>query len=263
MVTFFPFSYIETLGSGTNKPILTRAMDKENNREDIVIKLMDSERMDANAALKETVGAYLALELDLNTPYPLIAEISVEFSNSLLGNSEYSRVKNSIGKNFASKNIEGLELFSAYNTLPIGLQDEALKIFYFDLLIQNPDRTTVNGKPNLFTSGKNFWILDHEIAFSFLFPIFGRPKTEPWEFTDLDKNMIENHVLYKKLKGKSLNFDILDNYLDSLNEDFWLNLSRIVPSEWLSEDFSKIAEHISSIRENQNLFINQVKLILS
>jgi len=131
------------------------------------------------------------------------------------------------------------------------------------LVIQNPDRTIKNGKPNLFTSGKSFWILDHEIAFSFLFPIIGRPKTNPWELTDFDKNMIENHVLYKKLKGKSLNFDILDNYLDSLNEDFWLNLSRIAPSEWVSEDFDKIAEHVSSIRENQSLFINQVKLILS
>lgn len=148
---YFPTNYIQTLGTGTNKPILVRAINRFlGNKDDIVIKLMDSERMGPNAAMKELAASFIALELGLNTPTPCLAEINDIFINSQLGNSEYTRVKNSVGLNFATKNIVGLEQFGPFDILNQNLYDEALKIFYFDLMIQNPDRTTVHGKPNLF-----------------------------------------------------------------------------------------------------------------
>lgn len=261
--TLYPANYIETLGTGTNKPILTRAMDHNGQRSDIVIKLKDSERMNNSAFLKELVGSLLALELGLQTPIPFIAEISEEFINSQIVDYEYKRIKNSSGINYATENIIDLKLFGPYDTLPISLQNEALRIFYFDLMIQNPDRSAVRGKPNLFTVGLDLWILDHEIAFSFLFPILGRPKTNPWEFHESDTTMIENHILYKKLKRKKLDYSILDNYLDSLDDEFWLTLQKLIPGEWMSKDFQKISEHIISIRANQKSFIKQIKMFLS
>jgi len=147
--------------------------------------------------------------------------------------------------------------------LDIGLYDQALKIFYFDLLIQNPDRTTVHGKPNLFTTGLDLWVLDHELAFSFLDLIVGRLPTEPWEFNDSDRNMIEHHILFNQLKGKKLDFSILDGFLDPINDTFWVDLGKIIPKEWLNLDFDNISKHINAIRENQTLFINQIKMRLS
>lgn len=75
--------------------------------------------------------------------------------------------------------------------------------------------------------------------------------------------MIENHILFRKLKGKKLNFSTLDNFLDVINDTFWVNLSKIVPAEWLDDDFQRISDHINSIRENQELFVNQIKILLS
>lgn len=45
-------------------------------------------------------------------------------------------------------------------------RDQAAAIFAFDLLIQNPDRHTVN--PNLWTRSDRLVVYEHEQAFSFL-----------------------------------------------------------------------------------------------
>ena len=178
---FYLTNYIQTLGSGTNKPILVRAVNDAGFKDDVVVKLMDSERMNPTAAMKELVGSLLAAELNLNTPIPYLSEITKEFINSQLGQPEYTRLQNSEGINFSTKNIRGLVEFGPFEDLAASLRNEALKIFYFDLLIQNPDRTILHGKPNLFTTGSDLWVLDHEIAFSFLGPLIGRPPTEPWD----------------------------------------------------------------------------------
>lgn len=94
-------------------------------------------------------------------------------------------------------------------------------------------------------------------------PIIGRPKTNPWEIHSKDLTMIRNHILYGKLKGKKLNFSVLDNYLDRFDDDFWNNLLKIIPESWMSEDFDKIVNHIKEIRVHQQAFIAQIKNILS
>jgi len=260
---YFPTNYIQTLSTGANKPILTRAVNRFSGiKEDIVVKLMDSERMGPNAAMKEITASFIAMKLGLKTPTPYICEINDLFINSRSGTTDYVRIKNSKGLNFATKNIVGLEQFGPHDILDSKLYPEALKIFSFDLMIQNPDRTTVHGKPNLFTTGHDLWILDHELAFNFLIPLIGRTATNPWEFSPDDKNMIENHILFKKLKKKRLDFSLLDNFLDKINDTFWLNLIKIVPNKWLDDDFKKIKNHINSIKENQESFVNQIKVLL-
>jgi len=50
--TYFPTNFIQTFGTGANQPILTRAVSLEGVKDDIVIKLMSSNRMSNYAALK-------------------------------------------------------------------------------------------------------------------------------------------------------------------------------------------------------------------
>ena len=264
MKSYIPFTYLDTLTTGANKPILSRGIDEEGERQSVVVKLMDSERMNAGAALKETVGAILARRLGLNSPEPFIVNVTPEFIQSRVEQEGYMRLANSAGLNYGCKNIEGLELFRPNSNLGKKLKDEALKIFYFDMLIQNTDRTnSVGGKPNLFLIGKDFWLLDHELAFSFLVPLIGRPPSEPWEFTDFDNNMVGNHILYRHLKGKTLNFAILDSFLKPLDLEFWEDLREAIPNVWDTGDFNLIKNHINQIKENEEKFIEQIKNLLS
>jgi hypothetical protein len=53
---------------------------------------------------------------------------------------------------------------------------DAVNIFAFDALIQNPDRRSAN--PNLFTQGDNIYVYDHETSFSFLVAVV--KSAEPW-----------------------------------------------------------------------------------
>ena len=216
-----PLIFSKTLESGTNKPVLCRAVDEDGNKEDVVIKLIAGERMNESAFLKEFVGSKLADKLGLNTPEPFIALVSQDFIDSQEGEIHHNSLNASRGKNYSTKYIQGLETIGQFDKLHKKQTSDALKIFAFDLAIQNPDRTKVYGKPNLFTTGTDLWVLDHEIAFSFLVPLIGRPSTNPWQIHANDMQMVENHVLYDKLKPKKLDFAVLEGFLDDIDDEFW------------------------------------------
>ncbi len=219
--------------------------------------------MNSDAFLRELVASRLAKALSLMTPEPCLAVIVEEFAESQHGSALYQRLLSSIGTHFSTHYIPGLQLFGKYDRLTPKQYDGALKIFIFDLLIQNPDRTIVHGKPNLFTTGADLWILDHELAFSFLLPIVGRPQTEPWQIHASDINMIQNHVLYAKLKGKKLNFAILEDFLNPLQNEWWEDLRGEIPDDWHSAQFEQIRAHVLAVRDNQKTFLAQVKNLLS
>jgi hypothetical protein len=181
LLEFHAIIFNHTFESGANKPVLCRAVNQNGIKEDIVIKLLHGERMSNDAFQKESIASRLATGLQLKTPEPYIAIISDEFVESQLGQLHYDTLRLSKGKNYSTKYIQGLEIIGEFDKLNKKQINDALKIFVFDLLIQNPDRTIKHGKPNLFTTGTDLWVLDHEIAFSFLVPIIGQPKTNSWE----------------------------------------------------------------------------------
>jgi len=259
-----PLIFSETLESGTNKPVLCRAVDGDGNKEDVVIKLIAGERMNEIAFLKEFVASKLAHRIGLKTPEPYIAIVSQDFIDSQVGENHYESLNTSRGKNYSTKYIPGLETIGQFDKLHRKQRADSLKIFAFDLAIQNPDRTKkVYGKPNLFTTGTDLWVLDHEIAFSFLVPLIGRPNTNPWVIHANDMQMVENHVLYDKLKSKKLDFTILEGFLDNIDDEFWNIVVAELPLEWASVELQKIRTHITAVKDNQEEFIQQIKAILS
>ncbi len=260
---YYPTNYIKTLGTGTNKPILVHAMDKDGNRDEMVVKLLESERMDRHANLRELVATLIAQKLKINIPEAAQISINNDFVQTLFGQYEHGRVQKSIGLNFGCKYLEDLQQMSVYDDLKKTQTKDALKIFYFDMMIQNADRTIVGGKPNLFYKNDQLWILDHELAFTFLFPIIGRASTEPWIINESDKNMVENHILYSKLKNNISDFSSLEDILVPLTSEFWRETESDIPIEWMSEDFAKIKDHINSINDNSHSFLKQIITLLS
>lgn len=260
---YYPTNYIKTLGTGTNKPILVHAVDKDGNRDEMVVKLLESERMDKHANLRELVATLIAQKLDINIPAAAIISINNDFVQTLYGQNVHERVHKSMGINFGSTYLEDLQQISVYDDLKKTQTKDALKIFYFDMMIQNADRTIIGGKPNLFYKNGTLWILDHELAFTFLFPIIGRASTEPWIINESDKNMVENHILYSKLKNKIRDFSSLEDILVPLTSEFWRETESDIPVEWMVEDYNKIKDHINAIIDNSPAFLKQIITLLS
>lgn len=260
---FYPTNYIKTLGNGTNKPILVHAIDEDGNKLELVVKLLESERMDINANLRELTATIIAQRLEIPIPDAAVINVNNDFVETLINNSEYKRVNSSIGLNFGCTYLEDMQQISTSDELKVTKISQALKIFYFDMMIQNADRTFVGGKPNLFFKDDQLVILDHELAFTFLFPIIGRPNSEPWIINKFDKKMVENHVLYSKLKNNVKDFSTLEGILVPLSSEFWNDAKSQIPLEWISEDFNKIKDHINAIKDNSVAFLDQIITLLS
>ncbi|MBK8635808.1 MAG: hypothetical protein KA767_04310 [Saprospiraceae bacterium] len=264
MKIYYPTQYIRTFGTGTNKPILVFAIDFEGNRKVVVVKLLKSERMGVEAFLRETMATLIGQKMGISMPDLALVEITNDFTQVMVqNNDEYQRVYESTGLNFGCNFIANLQQLSLLDNLKNSQVNDALKIFYFDVMIQNADRTIEGGKPNLFFRDDHLYILDHELAFSFLFPIIGRQPTDSWIINDFDKIMIENHILFSKLKNKVKDFSCLDDILVPLTSDFWKEAESAIPDDWLSKDFEKIREHVVAIKENSAAFLEQIITLLS
>jgi hypothetical protein len=89
---------------------------------------------------------------------------------------------------------------------------DAADIFAFDLIIQNPDRR--KDKPNLLRKGDELFIIDHEMAFSFLYAL--TPDEYPWLGKGM--NYVKEHIFYSGLKGRALSWDRLQGALEAIDD---------------------------------------------
>src|SRR5690606_5528044 len=125
-------------------------------------KPLAAERMSANASMFELVAALIAKEIGLNAAEPVLIDISQAFIDLCQGENYHEKITKSIGLNFGTRNFGGgFMTWLPETTLSFNLEEEALKIFIFDLIIQNADRGHQNA--NLNTNGVEFKIFDHEM----------------------------------------------------------------------------------------------------
>ena len=132
----------------------------------------------------------------------------------------------------------------------------AFEIFAFDALTQNPDRRVK--KPNILWKGDELLIIDHEMAFSFIFDIM--PQAEPWKISKL--KFISGHLFYRQLKGQDLNFDRFTGALESITEENIKTITGTVPDSWQTDILTKIENHILEIVRHKDDFIDEIRRIL-
>jgi hypothetical protein len=104
------------------------------------------------------------------------------------------------------------------------MREDAVRVFAFDALIQNPDRRFDN--PNLGTRGNEIIIFDHESAFSFLLAIL--PSTEPWKLSA--EVYLDNHVFARSLRHERLPDDFVER-LANLSEAALAGIASQIPEE--------------------------------
>jgi hypothetical protein len=205
--------------------------------------------------LYELVASRLAEHFGILVPEPAAVEITPEFGR-LLANSQphlASALHSSVGLNFGSRVINPMSTWFVGRMIPEAMAGDAMKIFAFDALIQNPDRRVE--RPNLFTQGDDLYLFDHESSFSFVLAIGG--SAAPW---NLEREAyLRNHVFYGKLKSKKLDLSEFRSRLKALTETELERIRREIPASWMHEDFDRIKAHLSAVREHAEEFIEQVK----
>ena len=239
--------FVDVLPSGRTRPILLEcevADDRGISLGSFVVKAPGLPEVDDYGLFVETLGYLLAQELGLETPKPGLVRLSSEFVaavNPVLDRFDLS-VQSGVG--FGSEHLgSGLVAASGYEHLDAEQLERAVNIFCYDLLTQNPDRLATN--PNCLIKNGKFIAFDFNVAFSFLL-LIGKVN-EPWEFSK--HQIAENHVFYRALRGKQIDFGPFINKVVELSPEKLDELLEAIPfgdGRWNT----KVKDHLMSVVEN-------------
>lgn len=245
---------LEEFGTGANKPVLMRCADKQTgDRVDAVVKLKAGERMgDGRSHACELMGAWLAREMNILAPEPNIVEVRKDLHESLSGSPFYGRVQRSIGLNFGSEYLLNMIQPDQRDELKRSHVIDAQRIFLFDLMTINPDRTP--DKVNMLSDHKRIYAIDHELAFTaipFLFP----PRPNPWEMNQGDVKTVNNGILKSLIQGRKFEPEPFIHDITSITGDFWEKVVPLLPEEWEWAHWQAVSEFIMEIVEHAEDFV--------
>jgi hypothetical protein len=136
------------------------------------------------------------------------------------------------------------------------LRQAAIDVFAFDALIQNPDRR--RDKPNVLWKGDELNVIDHEMAFSFLFALVHSARQ--WSLDD--QAYLKHHIFYQQLAHSAIDLARITGAIEAVNATFWTELERLIPIEWKGTNFGHIRRHVESVQQNLDEFMNDVRRIL-
>ena len=250
---------IKEFDSGANKPLLIIGVDENGTKGDYVVKFRGAERMSNEAFMRELLAAFIAMQMEIPVVNPAIVNISHDFVDLLKGNSAWQYANASIGYNYSSEYLKDYLIMPVNQVLNNHQLNYAQTIFAFDILIQNSDRRVE--KPNMLTNGNEIIILDHELAFGFIFDII--KDTNPWIIKQKDLEWIRLHCLLPKIKHKDFGFDEFSKRLNNLDENFWNTAWSLIPENWRFDQFNIIKNHFIAISENRDSFILELKKLMS
>jgi hypothetical protein len=235
--------------NGATKPLVIECEYSDENipvRKTLLVKANGLPQI-ANINLYcETLGNLLAREFEIETPKPFIVRIDESFVKAvqkiLWEDSITIKAGLSVGCEYFS---QGFTPIKSNMYLSKEKFEQAVMIYGFDLLTQNPDRIETN--PNCALKGDKIIAFDFEKSLSFLFPILGQ-KPEPWELSKLQLSGNNRHIFKSNLKAreKEVDWQPLLGKVKQINKEKVEEICSLVPSE-LGNYTDKICEHFASI----------------
>ena len=245
------------VGNGRTSPAVFTCEGPDLSAPDqFVVKLRGGLERREKGLLYELYASLLATYFGIKCPRPAIVSIERDLAEALVeelpGDPRRAQiVRDSIGLNFGSQFLVNLTVWPVDKYVPATMQEAAVRVYAFDALIQNPDRTFSN--PNLGSRGDDLFIFDHESAFSFLLAIF--PSETPWRL--ITEGYLDRHVFARTLRQVPFPADFTQS-LSALSDGLLNNLSDQIPDEWKSEDLPRISSHLALIREHAVEFAEEV-----
>jgi hypothetical protein len=208
--------------------------------------------------ISEFIAALLGQHLGLPIPPISVVDIDSRLVDAISDDDLHELLAKDSGPHFGSEyKIGGYMTIPHGFSIPNSLIPQALEIFAFDMLIQNPDRSNVpgHGNPNLLFDGNQFAIFDHELVFSFV-QLIGVPPA-PWELRGI--GLAENHIFYRQLVNYAEKHEIsFENFLTSfmtVSDLFLTEIKHSIPVNWINPSHvDKIIAHLTTVLENIELF---------
>jgi len=221
-----------------------------------VVKLRGGLERRERGLVYELYAAMLGGYFGMSCPRPAIVLLEEDLARvilqELVGDERKAQiVRDSIGLNFGTQFLVNLMAWPVDKSIPGGLQDAAVKVYAFDALIQNPDRTFAI--PNLGSRNDELFIFDHELAFSFLLDIF--PSCTPWRLAT--EHYLDRHVFARVLSRVPFPADFLQR-LGELSQEVTHYFSEQVPASWQSDELPKIESHLVLMSEHAAEFAEEV-----
>jgi len=213
-----------------------------------VVKLAGNNGLPALA--RELIGSMLAEHFRLAHPRPAIVRIHPDLL-PWLERSVAAKARtfaSSGGLNFGSEYLVDTPIWPIGRSLSDQMIPSAAAVFAFEALISNDDRRRTN--PNILVRGDKLFVIDHELAFSFLHLLVN--KGQPWELND--RRNLQEHVFFWQLRKKSLDFGDFIGRLAELSESVLESIIRSVPEPWKFDGLPKISQHLIGVRNNAKKF---------
>ncbi len=205
----------QTLSHGRTRPTIVEAEDEAENRHEVVVKLFRSEERGIKASISELVCSLLGTRLGLQAPTPFFVSIPEGFHELVADAEARERFRIARGLQFGSAYMRGSSTVLADRSVPGEKRSEAGAVFAFDCLTQNPDRRP--DKPNLLEHNDGYWLIDHDLAFSFVGEILIGGPISPWEPRALGSpafSFLPKHLFTRALCGKE---EALDAFAERLS----------------------------------------------
>jgi hypothetical protein len=205
----------------------------------------------------ELFGNILARDLGINTPEPVLVNLSPEFIQSLTLVSLPSGLRLRPGLAAGCEFIPRLTQVVPGSFLNDDELSQAFRILAFDLLTQNPDRTREkadgvgNGNVNCASRSGKLLAFDFELCFSFLYALSFGKNPKPWQVSKLP--FARSHVFRIPLQDRTLDPEDFLSRLKGLSVARLTELSSSIPESWCSR-FPEVCSHISQVAKNTPQF---------
>lgn len=251
---------------GRTLPLRVGVEDADGIEHDVILKLSHGPECGVDTLAKEMLGSLLAGDLGLPISEAFFVKIEQAFIDSLPNNSVRSRLQQSLGIGFGSKNAgrqwrkwEGLDKIPKTN-IPL-----ALSIIAFDAFCANFDRRPVNS--NMLIKDTEWRLIDHEGAFGFRLLI---PPHRPWVTGSL-QNIVNfgqdgEHIFAQQLVRHDIaDYDHVRDRWVGLSDQRFMQYEASLPIEWNSVkvEFSGFITHLKEIRDNIDGCIEELRRVLS
>ena len=240
--------------NGRTQPLVVECIGPQptgQKRCSFVVKALNRPETTQNSLGFEVIGNSLAHKLGVNTPTPALIQISEAFveANS---QRELGLVPGfGAGCEYLKPGFAPLTQIMSLNELEMS---QARRIYAFDLLTQNPDRTLAGGgRPNCALFQRDLVAFDFEMCFSFIHSL--SVVGEAWEVSK--HGIYRNHIFYSALrrekKGWALDFSGFMTDLRALNIEEFVQNMRELPDNWIAY-LTKIEAHLYEIVQNTDAF---------
>jgi hypothetical protein len=238
--------------SGRTKPLIIECAKvnpatARSDRCEFLVKALGLPEIWEQSLFCEVVGNWLARKLGVNTPAPALIKLESAFVGNANRVLQTERLVLQEGIGAGCEYIKGgFAGFGSLGAITFEEVAQAVSIYGFDILLQNPDRR--HEKPNLGFLGNRLIAFDFESAFSFLLPVVG-VSSEPWEVA---KNSVgPRHILAKCLRNHEPDWKPLINALNQLNLAQLDALAELLPNTWQSY-MPKVKAHLLNLQENSH-----------